>query len=189
LTDLVSQASYRDSLLRTNRAVIDRIRTAVAPMSADVLRQRPRSGGWSTAEILEHLVISMDSYLDRLRPIVDAATSRTPFPDVMWKPSFMGRLLVGSFRSPRRMRAPRIYRPGPTPRAQILAEFINRQMEVGRLITEGSRLDWTRTHFRSPAIGLIRMNLGDAFTVPVVHAERHAAQIERVRTSIPEERQ
>lgn len=183
----VSQASYRDNLLRANRAVIDRIRTAAAPVSADVLPQRPRSGGWSIAEILEHLVISTDSYLDRLRPIVDGATSRTPFADVMWKPSFMGSLLVGSFRSPRRMRAPRIYRPGHTPRAQILEEFINRQMEVGRLITEGARLDWRRTRFRSPAIGLIRMNLGDAFTVPVVHAERHAAQIERVRATIAEE--
>jgi hypothetical protein len=32
----------------------------------------------------------------------------------------------------------------------------------------------------SPVMPLLRMNLGDALTLLVVHAERHAGQIERV---------
>ena len=185
----IRQSVYRDTLLEANRDVVSRIRDAVSTVAADVLTSRPPGDGWSIAEILEHLVISAESYLDKLRPIVEGSTSRTPFSDATWKPSVMGSLLVGSFRSPRRRRAPRIYRPGPTPRPQVLDEFITRQNEVGRLITEGSRLDWRRTPFRSPAIGLIRMNLGDAFAVLVVHAERHAGQIERVKAAIAKERQ
>ncbi len=184
----VSQASYRDSLLQANRAVIDRIRTAAAPMSAAALLQRPRSGGWSVAEVLEHLTISAESYLDRLRPIVERGTGPTASPDATWKPTLMGGLLVGSFRSARKMRAPRIYRPGPTPRPQVLEEFVKRQEELRRLVNEAARFDWRSVHFRSPAIPLIRMNLGDAFTVLVVHAERHAGQIERVKTRIAEAR-
>lgn len=182
----ISQASYRDNLLRANRAVIDRIRTAAAPMSDAALLQTPFSGGWSIAEVLEHLTISADSYLDRLRLIVGSDHGRTPSPDATWKPTLMGGLLVASFRSARKMRAPRIYRPGPTPRPQVLEEFIKRQEELGRLINEGARFDWRYIHFRSPAIPLIRMNLGDAFAVVVVHAERHAGQIERVKTTIAE---
>jgi hypothetical protein len=41
-------------------------------------------------------------------------------------------------------------------------------------------MHWT---FRSPAVSLIRMNLGDAFAVLVVHVERHVAQIERQKPS------
>lgn len=184
----VSQASYRDNLVRANRAVIDRIRTAAAPMSAVALLQRPRSGGWSVAEVLEHLTIAAESYLDRLRPIVERGNGRIASAEATWNPTLMGGLLVGSFRSARKMRAPRIYRPGPTPRPQVLEEFIERQEELGRLVNEAARFDWRHIHVRSPAIPLIRMNLGDALTVLVVHAERHAGQIERVKTTIVEAR-
>jgi hypothetical protein len=189
LPPLVSQASYRDNLLRANRAVIDRIRTTVAAVPTEAMLRSPPDGGWSIGEVLEHLIISADSYLEVLRRTVEREKGSTASPDAMWRPSFMGGLLVGSFRSPRRMRAPRIYRPGPTPRPRVLEELIRRQEEVARLIAEGALLDWRRINLRSPVIPLIRMNLGDAFAVPVVHAERHAGQIERVKTTITEERQ
>lgn len=185
----IYQSVHRDRLLAANRDAVRRIRDAVGNAAAEALMRRPPDGAWTIAEVLEHLIISADSYLDRLRPIVETGNSPTPRPDALWKPSFMGSLLVGSFRSPRKMHAPRIYRPGPTPRACVLEEFIKRQEEVERLITEGAGLDWRHIHFKSPAIGLIRMNLGDAFAVPVVHAERHAGQIERLKATMAKETQ
>ena len=179
----VSQASYRDNLLRANRAVIDRIRAIVAPVSANAMLRRPPNGGWSIAEVLEHLIVSADSYLGMLRPIVEREKGRGSAGDATWKPTLMGGLLVGSFRSPRKRPAPRIYQPGPTPRAQALEEFIKRQEQVGRLLSEAGALDWRGIRVRSPVISLIRMNLGDALTVLVVHAERHAGQIERVKAA------
>jgi hypothetical protein len=102
----------------------------------------------------------------------------------MWKPSLIGGLFVRSFRSPRKMWAPKIYKPGPAPRPRVLEEFLRRQEDVGGVIAEASELDWSRTRFTSPVTSLVRMNLGDALTVLVVHAERHAAQIERVKAAV-----
>jgi len=64
----------------------------------------------------------------------------------------------------------------------VLEEFLARQEDVGRLIAEAGTMDWRRVRMSSPVVPLLRMNLGDALTILVVHAERHAGQIERVKT-------
>ena len=185
----INQLDYRDSLLDANRVVVKRIREAVEGVPTYALTHRPRAREWSIAEVLEHLVISADSYLEILRKTLErGAGGRLPSPPAAWKPTFMGGLLVASLRNPRRMRAPRIYRPGPTARARVLEEFMERQDELARLITQATPLNWSEIRLRSPAISLIKMNLGEAFAVPVVHAERHAAQIERVKTALAEPR-
>jgi hypothetical protein len=179
----LSQAQHRDNLLAANRTVIGRIRDTVSGLPDAELRRRPPNGGWSIAEVLEHLIVSADSYLERLRPILAKEQRAGADPSRTWKPSLMGGLLVQSFRSPRKMRAPKIYKPGPAPRPRVLEEFLHRQEEAGRLLTQSGDMDWHGVRFVSPVTSLIRMNLGDALTVLVAHAERHAEQIERVRAA------
>lgn len=142
--------------------------------------KRPPTGGWSVAEVLEHLIVSADSYLHDIRPLVEQARPSVASGDPMWKPTLAGGLLVWSLKSPRKLPAPRSYKPGPSPRPRVLEEFLQRQEHVGRLITESAGLDWRRVKMRSPVAPILRMNLGDALTILVTHAERHAGQIERV---------
>ena len=175
------QPAYRDRLLAANRAVITRIRNTVSGVGHDALTRRPNDGGWSMAEVLEHLIVSADSYLERLRTVVRENSGRVASPDARWKPTLSGGLLVWSMRSPRKFPAPKMYKPGPSPRPRVLEEFLQRQEEVGRLLTEAGSMDWRRVRMRSPVLPIIHMNLGDALTVLVVHAERHAGQIERVK--------
>ena len=176
----ISQQAHRDSLLQANEAVIRRIRDTVSSIPPDTMTRRPRTGGWSVAEVLEHLIISADSYLDLVRRSIRENASARADATATWKPSIMGGMLTESLRNPRKLPAPGMYKPGPTPRAGVLDEFLRRQEEVGRLIVDAGDLDWRRVRMRSPVLPIIRMNLGDALTIPVVHAERHAAQIERV---------
>lgn len=180
----VPQSSHRDALLAANRAVIERIRTAVAGIPPDKLLRQPPTGGWSIAEVLEHLIVSADSYLALIGPVVQGNDGRAAAGDAIWKPSLMGGLLVQSFRSSRKMPAPKLYKPGPSPRPRALEEFSKRQEDVARLIADADGIDWRTTRLSSPVMSLIRMNLGDAFTVLVAHAERHAGQIERVRKAV-----
>jgi hypothetical protein len=42
-----------------------------------------------------------------------------------------------------------------------------------------------RVMLTSPVMPLLRMNLGEAFEVAVVHAERHLGQIERTLKALP----
>jgi uncharacterized damage-inducible protein DinB len=181
MTAPVSQSEYGERLLATNRAVIARVRSTLSDVSATALAQRPPDGGWSIAEVLEHLIVSADSYLEQLRRIVRENGRRTASPDARWKPTIAGGLLVWSMRSPRKAPAPKMYKPSPTARPRALEEFLQRQDEVGRLIVEAATMDWRRVRMRSPVLPIIHMNIGDALTVLVVHAERHAGQIERVK--------
>jgi hypothetical protein len=180
----VSQSAHRDRLLEANRAVSRRIRETVSGVAPEALTRRPPNGGWSIAEVLEHLIISADSYLNAIRTIVRQNDDTRVESDRMWKPSLMGGLLTQSLRSPRKMPTAKGYKPGPSPRPCALDEFLQRQEDVGRVIAEAGAMDWRRTRMSSPVMPMLRMNLGDALTVLVVHAERHAAQIERVREAI-----
>jgi uncharacterized damage-inducible protein DinB len=183
MTAPVSQSEYRERLLTANSAVIDRIRSTLSDLPTSALSKPPQDGGWSIAEVLEHLIVSADSYLERLRKLVRDNGRRTTKPDARWKPTLGGGLLVWSMRSPRKSPAPKMYKPSPTARPHALEEFLRRQEEVGRLIAEAGSMDWRRVRMRSPVLPIIHMNLGDALTVLVVHAERHAGQIERVKAS------
>ena len=183
----IRQLTHRENLLRANEAVIRRIRDTLSGIGPDAMARRPESGGWSVAEVLEHLILSADSYLDALRRLTRENAGSRADPTAVWKPSVMGGLLTESLRNPRRLPAPGMYKPGPKPRADVLDEFLRRQEEVGRLIVAAGDLDWRRVRTRSPVLWFIRMNLGDALTVPVVHAERHAGQIERVLKAVRSE--
>lgn len=176
----VTQSSHASTLTQANRAVISRIRDAVSPLPADMLLRQPPTGGWSIAEVLEHLIVSADSYLGVMRSLVKQHGSATASGDTRWKPTLAGGLLVASFRSSRKLPAPKSYTPGPSPRPRVLEEFLQRQEDVGRLVTESAGIDWRRARMRSPVARILRMNLGDALTILVTHAERHAGQIERV---------
>ncbi|MGQ0713903.1 MAG: DinB family protein [Gemmatimonadaceae bacterium] len=80
-------AEYRDTLLRTNREVITRIRAAVGGIPEEALHRQPPAGGWGMAEVLEHLTVSADSYLDLVRPVVNGKNGATAPPAATWKPS------------------------------------------------------------------------------------------------------
>ena len=179
----VSQNQLRAVLLDANSAAIARIRGAVSAVPPEAMVRPPATGGWSIAEVLEHLIVSADSYLETLRPVVRGKDGARVDGTGTWKPTIMGGLLAASLRNKRKLPAPAIYKPGPNPRPRVLEEFLRRQEEVGRLITDAGDMDWRRVRLRSPVLHWLRMNLGDALTVLVVHAERHAAQIERVKAS------
>lgn len=185
----LSQTAHRDSLLAANRAVIGRIRGMVTGVAPDALTRRPPNGGWSIAEVLEHLIVSADSYLEALRTIVQQKDHTPAQYDGTWKPSLMGGLLAQSLRNPRKLPAPKGYKPGPSPRPRVLDEFLQRQEDVGRVIAVAGAMNWRGVRMRSPVMPLLRMNLGDALTILVVHAERHAGQIERVKASTLGERE
>lgn len=176
----VSQQAHRASLLTANAAVMRRIRDTLAGVGPEAMVRRPASGGWSVAEVLEHLIVSADSYLEPMRALIEGNAGGAVNPASTWKPSLMGGMLAASLRGTRKLPAPKRYTPGPSPRPRVLEEFFRRQEEAGRLITEAGGLDWRRVRMRSPVAPILRMNLGDAFTILVVHAERHAGQIERV---------
>lgn len=155
--------------------------TVVRPLSPSQLAWQPPSAGWSIAQVLEHVVVAADSYLERLRGLVyfhHAAHSEIGITE--WEPSIGGWLLVAGLRKSFRMPSPAAWRVTEV-RPDIVPAFLDRQDGLTRLLRASAALDWNKVRLSSPVSAMIRLNLGDAFTALVVHAQRHVKQIQRIR--------
>jgi hypothetical protein len=175
----ISQQQQATSLLAAMQALDERA-AELEHVDRAALNWQPPEGGWSAGQVLEHLCVANDSYLVELRDLLSRSAPAGTWKsgDVAWRPSFAGRLLVSSMESPRKLPAPKIWRPVPAPRPDVIAEFLARQREIAALIERSMGTEWRRVRMASPVSRFIRMNIGDAFTVLVRHAERHFRQID-----------
>ena len=175
-----SQTEHARDLIASMHALDARASEVQRAADTSALEWQPPEGGWRAGQVFEHLCLANDSYLVGLRRLLGtiSATSRGDVADRVWRPSFAGRLLARSMESPRKLRAPKMWRPAPVPRPNVIGEFLTRQREIEQLIETSIAHDWRRLRLASPVSGLIRMNVGDAFTVLVRHAERHFRQID-----------
>ncbi len=178
----------RDPLLDRLLPELDRIeprtRVAVTGLPDAKFREIPPDGGWSIAQVFEHLCVANLAYLDG--PLVAAfAKARERGPAARpWRPSFVGGWLVRSLaEGTGRLPAPGKFQVGPVVRDQVVDEFLGSIVRTRSLVLEAERCDLS-VGLSSPASGLMRINLGDALATIVVHAHRHLGQAERTRRAV-----
>ena len=167
--------------VRDIRASIAELRSEVSPLAYLQLGWQPPEGGWSVAQVIEHLIITDQSYVDRLDRLL-AHKPAQPSHEV-WQPSLIGGFLVRSQLpdSKRKLRTPSRWRPGPQPRAHPLEEYITLRERLIELVQKADGHDLRRTKLSSPASRFVRLNLGDAIMTLVVHTQRHLKQIARIK--------
>lgn len=163
------------------RASIDAIEKIRSELSYLQLGWRPPTGGWSIAQVFEHLIIADTSYLPIMRELaIHGRRGDTP-----WRPTWAGKWLIKSLQptAVKKVPAPRIYRPAAEPRANVVEEYLKLRAQEIEIIEQAkiSGADLVRNRMGSPVFSLIRVNLGDAFMLLVVHTQRHLQQIARVR--------
>ena len=156
-------------------------RQVAGELSPEQMKWRRVAKSWSVGECLEHLVISADLYYDRIDPLLENA-QKTDIPQP-WRATIMGRLLIKSVTTSRRLKQPKHFRPPPEPRADVLGAFLESQDRLAKLLSKADGVDLTRTRLASPVSRVFRLNLGDCFTVLVLHAKRHLHQAARVAES------
>ena len=142
----------------------------------------PPGGGWSIAQIFEHLCIADASYVDGCLPKAltkAAGKARKP-----WKPSLFGGWLRGALANlQKKLPAPKIYRVDGAVRADVVEAWLRGVHKLRSQIESAAALD-LNTRLSSPVSKLIRISLGDALAIPVVHGHRHLAQVERTRKAL-----
>ena len=163
-----------------------RIESAARPLDGAQLVERPEPNGWSVGEVLEHLCVAGEHYTEPTRKLMRSARPDAGAPAREWKPSLLGGLIAGALAKPRKMKAPKAFQPGPTPRNGVLEAFLAGERQVSAAMVEATLLDWRALRMSSPALpGFFpKMNLGDAFRIYSVHIARHANQIERVAAKV-----
>lgn len=181
------EPTLRDPHLRAQLEQADandaEARRVAGELSSARLAWRPPEGGWGVGDCLEHLASAGVEYLAQLRPAVErarAGAARTPVYGA-WRPSLGGRALIWTVNARMKVPAPRLLRPPPQPRPEVLAAFLDTQAGLRELAAAADGLDLSRVRLASPVTRLLRLNFGDALQVLQDHARRHLAQARRVR--------
>ena len=186
MTDTLSNPHLAawDASLASSAAYARRIS---GELSAASMAQRPSWGGWSVSEIFEHLCVTDGLYEAPLRALLTAERARTtPRQSPAWRPTIWGRLLLWSLNptNTRKSQAPPAFRIGAVPRARVVDAWLAQVEATRALMRAADGLDLRRLKLASPAARLIRLNVGDAFAVIAVHAERHMGQVRRTMVDV-----
>lgn len=174
-----TQSQQASLLIAALHVVNARAADIQANAEASALAWHPAEKAWSVAQVFEHLCATNESYIVAMGSVIDRRGGASAGINASWKSTFVGRLLINAMVSPRKLPAPKKWQPGPTPRENVIATFLQQQHAIEALIERSLRGEWQRMKVASPVSSLIRMNLGDAFTLLVRHEERHFAQIDR----------
>jgi len=161
-----------------------RTRVAVTGLPEAKFREVPPDGGWSVAQVFEHLCRANEEYLKGPLPAAIArARARGPS-ERRWRPSFVGGWLGNALvEGGKPLPAPRLFQAGPQPRDQVVDVFLATVRRLRELMHEADGYD-LGIGLASPVSPLVRLNVGDAFRVLVVHCHRHLGQAERTRRAV-----
>ncbi len=151
---------------------------------AAALSLRPPGGGWSVAEILQHLILTADA----MRPLIGTALAelertgkKSTSPAGL---GVMGWLLVKALEPPPRMKSKTSAPFEPMPVHEPLT-LTNRLIEANAklltLIERGPGLDTRRVKIASPFNASVKYNLYAAFRITLAHARRHLWQAREVK--------
>ena len=176
------QRDLQQALHTRTRALRERIVATARPLDPERFVRRPPDGGWSVGHVLEHLCVTSELYEPPLRALLRAARPDAAAPLREWKPTLIGGFAVRMFERPTKLPTPKTMAPAASPRGGVLEAFLAHLDTQTRLLDEASSHDWRRLRMASPAVPIpIKVfNLGDVFSILVVHAERHTRQMERV---------
>jgi hypothetical protein len=178
------QRDLQQDLQARTLALHDRIAALTRPLDPEQLVRRPADGGWSVGHVLEHLCVTSELYEPPIRALLRESRPDAAAALREWTPSLIGRLMVRRFEQPARMASPGRMKPAASPRGGVAERLLGHLAVLRDLVDEAAGFDWRRLRMRSPVVPLLRFNLGDAFLMLVVHAERHASQMERVAAEL-----
>ncbi len=158
----------------------------VRPLDQARVNEHPEPLGWSVGQVLEHLCVADERYEEPLAALLHRSRPDAGAPTREWRPTFIGGLIAGSLLKPKALKAPKVFRPGPTPRNGVVEALLARELNFVRTMDDAASFDWRALRIGSPALPswAPKMNLGDGFRIHIVHLTRHARQIDRLRKGL-----
>ncbi|HET7551847.1 MAG TPA: DinB family protein [Gemmatimonadaceae bacterium] len=180
---MITCGDHLSSLRATAGAYVDEVHELAEGLDEEQLAGSSEPGRWSMAQCFEHLVATAKSYHPRISAAIDRHPSSSASA-MAYRPTWIGRKFVDAMRDTtgrRRYKAPRPFRPSPQPAAGSAERLAASIRELDTLLARASGADIVRARVASPVVPLLKLNLGEALELQVVHIARHLAQARRVR--------
>ncbi len=176
----MTQSALLDRLETDLRALLEQVRTDIAPLEAAVLQSRPAPEQWNVLECLGHLNAFADQYLPRIEQAIHRAKARKWTPGEEVRYTFMGRrdirranpLNGKKFRT--RKRYDFMYRPYGK---EVVKNFIIQCERILRNLLLAKEVDISKAKVERGESGFFSYTLGNTFEWLITHMQRHIAQI------------
>ena len=184
LNQFLESTNFLETIVTQSRKNGAEAGALVSGLTDAQLNWKPAPEKWSIAQCLEHLTAASRGFnpyfVDALARGGQKFAAASP---PAYRPTFMGSWLIKYVQpqNPRKLPAPKIFRPSASNVRNALDKFHEQQGEFRQFVGETEGIDYNKTRLRSPVTPLIRYSLADAYVITVLHEQRHLAQARRVR--------
>jgi len=158
-----------------------RLQTLAHSLSPEEWTRRPAAGRWSPIECVQHLNLTAEATLPRVRQGLDEAARSGVRSAATYRRDPLGWLIWRSLRQPGRFKSktPAAFVPhADRPPAEIVAAFTRLQADHVACVREADGLPIDRVRIPSPFNERIRYNVYACLTILAVHQHRHLWQAE-----------
>lgn len=152
------------------------------------LQQAPAQGGWSVAQVLEHL----NTYCNYYLPLLTNALAQSPqTSSAAFHPGWLGNYFTKLIQpaqegaAQKKMKAAKQHLPAPKPDAKaVLQSFINHQEQLLTLLQQAAGKDLHAIKIPVSILPVLKLKTGDIFRFLCAHQQRHLKQINKVLAEV-----
>ena len=181
--------SNAETVCAAYEALVHDAGALVSPLTDTQVNFQPGQGTrWSVAQNLDHLVRANASYLDAMRPAIEASRAAGRRGQGDLEPGLPGRWFLSALEPPPRMRvkAPPAIQPASTFTAQGVLDAFAASMAAARhLLLASADVDLNTTRFQNPFLPLLKVRASTGFLILAAHGRRHLWQ---ARQALPPSR-
>ncbi len=176
-------SSHLNQLTKEAEAVLEEITTFFSTLSDTQLNWKPNEHTWSIAQCLDHVIVTDQQYFTGIKRAMDEPAAKQATDEKPYRASWMGKFYMlfvkpdGFFK----FKAPKSFQPSNRTEGKIvLNDFAEHQRQLLALMKRANGLDLAEIKLTSPLSKLIRISLGESFSIMMAHERRHILQAKRM---------
>lgn len=166
-------------------------RERLEDLSARELNWKPAPDAWSVGQILEHLIVTNESYYPEVEALREGR-ARVPWHGrIGFVTRLIGRLVLKAVEPERRRKVKTFEAWEPSASAvpaDIVERFVEHQEGLVRFVRDSADLVREGAVVRSPALPFLVYDLETAFEIVVTHEKRHLNQVDETLEAVGAER-
>ena len=151
-------------------------------LKEDQLNRKPSPDKWSIGECIDHLVVSHEQYLNKIRKTnIENPPSGKGL--ISYKHSLFGKLLINAVapETTRKVKTFKVFKPNhKLINVGVVDNYYRSLDELIDIAGKFEGYDLNKIRISSPISSFIRLNLGDAFMIHLNHDRRHINQANNV---------
>jgi uncharacterized damage-inducible protein DinB len=173
-----------DKVTAELKDVADGAKTSFGSFNAQQLNWKPADKSWSVAQCFDHLITTHSLYFTEFERLTCSDAANNLWEKISPLSGFFGRFLIKGL-DPKNQKPMKTTSKAEPSSSEISGDIIDRYVEhQGKMIAAlkniSADIDPSKRIITSPLLGLVTYTLNDAYTVLVVHSQRHLGQAKRV---------